>query len=277
MSNRAITIASRNKWALAGAAVLLAFGAENVQAVADQVPAGMSLIPAGTYSPFFAQKSAKASGAPAKTKPVYVDAFWLDNYPVTNRQFLDFVRRHATWRKSQAKAVFADPHYLDHWQSDLRWQASQNGSQPVTNISWFAAEAYCESLGKSLPTTGQWEYALADQGRDKNQVRDKALAWYSSPDPASLPAVGSTGKNGFGIYDMVGLVWEWTQDFNSFMAGAELRDSDGKDRSLFCGNGSSGVKDASDYAAFMRFSLRTSIKASYTTNNLGFRCAKEHP
>ena len=129
-------------------------------------------------------------------------------------------------------------------------------------------------MAKELPTTDQWEYALFDNGRGQEKLKEKIIEWYGRPNQQNLAAVGSTGQNAYGISDLGFLVWEWTQDFNSFLSGADSRDSSGKDANLFCGNGSQ-LGDASNYAAFMRFSFRASLKANYTTANLGFRCAKE--
>ena len=90
------------------------------------------------------------------------------------------------------------------------------------------------------------------------------------------PAVGGPA-NGFGLRDMVGLVWEWTLDFEAYARTGESRDSDGKDSANFCGGGAAGVADATDYPAFMRYSMRASLKADYTADNLGFRCAGDAP
>lgn len=240
-------------------------------AMAAQETKGMELIPAGTFAPFFIRKSDKD----VTSQPMHIDAFWLDAYPVTNQQYKTFVVSHPEWGKSGIKEVFTDPHYLAHWSSDRTWSSPHRGDQPVTNVSWFAAKAYCEAQGKTLPTTDQWEYVLADQGRNQDRVRDRALAWYGQTNQHNIPIVDNTTKNGFGIYAMVGVIWEWTLDFNSSMTGSELRDNDGKDKGMFCGAGSAGVKDATDYASFMRYALRSSLRASYVTDNLGFRCVRE--
>jgi formylglycine-generating enzyme required for sulfatase activity len=144
---------------------------------------------------------------------------------------------------------------------------------PVTQVSWFAANAYCEAQGKSLPTTDQWELALFDRGRNQEKLKQTILAWYGRPNSEKLDDVGKAGTNGYGISDLGILVWEWTEDFNAFLAALDSREG-GADDNLFCGNGSR-MGDASDYAAFMRYSFRSSLKANYTTSNLGFRCAKE--
>lgn len=222
--------------------------------------AAMVTVPGGQYSPFYSQDAAK------QPRPVNVDAFRMDAYPVTRAAFLEFVRKHPQWRKSEVKTIFADDHYLDDWSTDSSFGNDEDGDRPVVSVSWFAAKAYCESLGKSLPTTDQWEYALADGGRNTEAVRSKALAWYATANASQLPPIGSMGRNGYGIYDLVGLVWEWTLDFNAF-ASAD-------DKAFFCGSGSLGSADPSDFAAFMRYSLRASLKSSYTTRNLGFRCVE---
>lgn len=220
----------------------------------------MVAVPAGTYEPFYSQDAAK------KPHPVNVSAFRMDTYPVTHNAFLEFVRWHPEWRKSAVKAIFADNRYLADWRSDLAFKNADDGERPVVNVSWFAAKAYCESVGKMLPTTDQWEYALFDEGRNRQSVKDTALAWYASADAPRLPPVGSTGRNGYGIYDLVGLIWEWTLDFNAFASADDV--------SFFCGGASQGSADASDFAAFMRYSLRASLKSAYTTKNLGFRCVE---
>ena len=70
-------------------------------------------------------------------------------------------------------------------------------------------------------------------------------------------------------------MWEWVDDFNTAMVTGESRGDSALDRDLFCGAGSLGVNDPNDYAAFMRFALRSSLKANNTTTALGFRCARD--
>lgn len=237
----------------------------------------MVLIPGGQYIPFVIQRGDKSKPKiEEKQKLVIVHDFWMDRYPASNQDFLNFVKSNPEWRKSSVKPVFADAHYLADWKSDLSVQQQKKRS-PVTHISWFAAQAYCESLGKELPTTDQWEYVLADQGRDQTMLKEKILAWYGKPHAQTLPMVGGESPNGFGVYDLAGLIWEWTQDFNDLMVGQESRDNGGKDSNLFCGGGSQITNDSANYAAFMRFSFRSSLKAPFTTGDLGFRCAKDVP
>ncbi|WP_041368742.1 formylglycine-generating enzyme family protein [Methylocella silvestris] len=233
----------------------------------------MAQIPAGLYLPFFQANPGKSRDAEISA-PTQVGAFRLDVEPIANRQFLAFVRERPEWRKSQVKPLFADHRYLAKWPSDLQ-VPDEAADEPVTNVSWFAAQAYCEARGLQLPTSEQFEYALADQGRDQAEVAQRSLDWFGSPNPTQLPAIGRGKPNGFGVRDLVGLVWEWTLDANSFISRPELRDPSGKDSAAFCGNGATGVRDAADYPASMRYALRASLKAAYALDNVGFRCAGE--
>lgn len=95
--------------------------------------------------------------------------------------------------------------------------------------------------------------------------------------PAILPAAGLGRPNFYGARDLHGLVWEWVEDFNTAMVTGESRADTGLERDLFCGAGSVGAKDTTDYAAFMRQALRSSLKANNTTTSLGFRCARDLP
>jgi sulfatase modifying factor 1 len=228
---------------------------------------GMASIPGGDYPPFFAK-----DGRTEKEKfaPVHVEGFLLDRNPVTNREFLAFAVKHPEWRRGSVKRLFADKGYLQHWPDDMS-VLPEDMARPVVNVSWFAAEAYCEARGARLPTTDEWEYALYDRGRDRALLQKAMLDWYALP-LSGLPRVG--GKpNGFGIRDMAGVVWEWTDDFNSFIAPGDSRNSD--DKNMFCGGGSLNASDPEDYPAFTRYAFRASIQGGYTEKSLGFRCAKE--
>lgn len=233
-------------------------------------PAGMTRIPEGSYRPFLRDELAAAE--------VAVRAFYLDVYPVTNGDFLEFVRANPRWRRSQVKRIFADEGYLQHWSGDLAFEETL-ARAPVTRVSWFAARAFAEWKGRRLPTTHEWEYAAAGRpggdDADRQGTRAKILRWYAAPTPSELPAVGQDQPNAFGVHDLHGLVWEWVLDFNTARVTGDARGDTGLDRQLFCGAGAQGASDRSDYAAFMRFGFRSSLKAGYTVHHLGFRCAKD--
>ena len=243
---------------------------------------GMVFIPNGAYLAFFINAVVKTPKVPKGNEsvlrtPVAVRSFWMDRYPVTRAEFLRFVVANPKWRRSRVTPLFADDHYLEDWKSDflLNKRAGDDSRAPVTQVSWFAAHAYCEAQGKELPIIDQWEYVAGDLGRNKAAASGSALAWYSKPNAKRIASVDSAPVNGFGVHGLIGLVWEWTLDFNSATVGDESREGGASDGNLFCGNGSQGALDSTDYASFMRYSLRNSLKANYTTKNLGFRCVKE--
>ncbi|MEQ6122125.1 formylglycine-generating enzyme family protein [Reichenbachiella sp. MALMAid0571] len=212
---------------------------------------------------------------------VHIESFFMDIYPVTNREFKEFVIQNDLWEKSKVKQLFADGNYLNHWADNDDYGSSVSGDAPVTNISWFAAKSYCNSKGKRLPTIDEWEYvAMADEtkpdARKDEAYNQKILDWYESSRTFGKE-VGSTFKNYWGIYDLHGLVWEWTQDFNSVLISGESRKDVNSDKNLFCGSATVGANDLMNYAAFMRFAFRGSIKANYAIKNLGFRCAQSIP
>jgi formylglycine-generating enzyme required for sulfatase activity len=230
----------------------------NGAAMADQAK-----IAGGVFTPLYG--SAK--------KPVKVSPFSMDVTPVTNEDFLKFVNSHPEWAKSSVSPIFAEANYLHHWTSPTELGPGAIPDGPVVNVSWFSAKAFCESKGMRLPTVNEWEY-VASRPIPGADVRKVILEWYSVPTPDVLPSVKSGFKNSSGVLNLHGLIWEWTLDFNSAMVTGESRADGSLDKSLFCGAGSASASDKSDYAAFLRFGLRSSLKAKYTVNNLGFRCVK---
>lgn len=228
-----------------------------------------SEIEGGTYIPLYGNDSL----------PVSVKDFKLDNYPVTNKDYQKFVLENPKWKKSEVKALFADGRYLDHWKNDTELKPGELKEAPVTNVSWFAAKEYCKCQGKRLPTIDEWEYvARADKetadARKKDGYNEFILSWYEKP-KSFHQKIGSTYKNYWGVYDMHGLVWEWTSDFNSVIISGETRRDENKGNNLFCGSAAIGSSDLMNYAAFMRYAFRSSVKGNYSIRNLGFRCASD--
>jgi len=224
-------------------------------------PSPLAEIPAGAWRPFYPGKD---------EPPVYeVAAFRLEAHAVTNRQYQAFVKANPAWRRSQAPSLFADEQYLAHWSDDLTFPPGA-GETPVTNVSWFAARAYAAWIGRRLPSVAEWELAAAGSGPD---AAEKILAWYSAPSPPLPAPVGGGMPNEFGAHDLHGLVWEWVDNFNDALITGESRADSGLERDLFCGSGSVGAADPSDYASFMRYAFRSSLQASFCVKNLGFRCA----
>jgi formylglycine-generating enzyme required for sulfatase activity len=114
---------------------------------------------------------------------------------------------------------------------------------------------------------------MPDARTDKS-YNQYILDWYEKPKTNTNP-IGQTFKNYYGVYDLHGLVWEWTSDFSSILLTGESRNDVKTDKDLFCGTGSINATDLMNYAAFMRYAFRGSVKAHYSIKNLGFRCMRE--
>ena len=234
-------------------------------------PPGMTLIPAGRFQPLFRSEN--------EPREIPVAAFFLDVHPVTNAEYLEFLRTHPRWQRSRVAPLFADPDYLRTWTGDLEPGPQASSNAPVTHVSWFAAKAYASWRGKRLPTVAEWERAAAasplrPDGQNDPEFGREIRRWSSTPTPPRLAEVGRGRANFHGAHDLHGLVWEWVADFNTAMVTGDARGDTGLDRQLFCGAGAAGAKDGENFPAFMRYGFRSSLQAHYTVHNLGFRCAR---
>ncbi|WP_165008360.1 formylglycine-generating enzyme family protein [Neisseria yangbaofengii] len=229
--------------------------------------AEMATVEAGSYRPLYLKKD---------TPMIHVRSFKIDKYPVTNAEFAEFVKKHPQWQKGKANKKQVEPTYLKHWNrtgSNAYAPKPNEMKHPVTNVSWFAANAYCTAQGKRLPTIDEWELAGLASATQKNGSNEESynrtiLDWYADGGRNGLRNVGMGKPNYYGLYDMHGLIWEWTEDFNS-----SLLNSGSADSSMFCSGASLGSTDPTNYAAFLRFGIRTSLQSKYGLHNLGFRCA----
>lgn len=222
-------------------------------------------LPAGTLNSVLARDTDR--------EPTPVAAFRLRETPVTRAEFRRFLAQHPEWQPGRAPAVFAGTGYLQH---DL-----DDSAAPVTEVSWFAAQAYCEAEGGRLPTWYEWEYAAAADPTRTDARGDPAwlariLGWYARPANGPLPAVGGQA-NVYGVRDLHGLVWEWVDDFNALLVNADSRSAADSDRLKFCGAGAIDLQDRQNYAVLMRIALLSSLSAADSTGSLGFRCAQEIP
>lgn len=181
---------------------------------------GMSLIPAGDYwmgrVHYFLPDALgwferdRQDDFPAHR--VYIDAFHIDLYEITNQLYARYLAANPSIRKPW------------HWPGG-RIPAGEE-QVPVYNVDWYEAAGYCTWAGKRLPTEAEWEKA-ARGGLDRTQ-----FAWKSEPASAKAPRrgggpklanldskgpveVGKYPANAYGVYDMIGNVWEWTSDWYS--------------------------------------------------------------
>lgn len=228
------------------------------------------VIPAGSIT------SVLANDASLGATPV--GAFAIRATPVTNGEFLSYVKAHRGWQRGRTPTIFADTSYLNGWSSPTLPGEASRTRQPVTSVSWFAAQAFCESEGARLPTWVEWEYvAAADETRTDARSdpawRARILSWYSRSSSKPLDAVGGAA-NVYGVRDVHGLIWEWVDDFNALLVSADSRNQGDPDKLQFCGAGAISLKDRDNYAVLMRIALLSSLNAADTTNNLGFRCAR---
>ena len=117
--------------------------------------------------------------------PAPVPAFSMRATPVTKGEFRRFVEASPEWQRDHVPATFADAGYLHDWRGALVVGDPTADAQPVVNVSWFAAEAYCEGEGARLPTWLEWEYVAASDATRRDARGDPAwrariLGWYST-------------------------------------------------------------------------------------------------
>jgi len=196
---------------------------------------------------------------------VYLDAYYIDVYEVTNEMYAKFLK--ATNHKP--------PKYWD----DPRYNDPQ---QPVVGVTWEDAKAYCDWAGKRLPTEAEWEKAA------RGGLIGKRFPWGddASHDYANYAGtvgtdiwgysapVGKFAPNGYGLYDMAGNVFEWCADWyeKDYYSKSPTKNPTGPS------SGKTRVVRGGGYGYTANF-LRVSDRfGSYFPSNaypfVGFRCAK---
>jgi formylglycine-generating enzyme required for sulfatase activity len=210
---------------------------------------------------------------------VYIDSFWMDKYEVTSEKYARFAE--ATGRRKPF-----------HWVGGKIPAAMEKF--PVYNVTWDDAVAYCKFVGKRLPTEAEWERAarggvektmfpwgneLAQQrGRQGGEESDSAessakRARYGYPNGAA--PVGSYAPNGFGLYDMIGNVWEWVNDWYDqyYYSITPDKNPPGPESGLYRVIRGGGWSDYDERILALYY--RNFTNSDLPSNTVGFRCAKQ--
>ena len=249
----------------------------------------MVLIPAGEFQMGSNDKDASNDEQPVHT--VYLDAFYMDKNPVTNAEFKIFLNANPDWCKSplfkmSISKSFHNGFYLQHW--DKNDYPADKADHPVVHVSWYAAMAYAEWVGKRLPTEAEWEKAARGGKRDILYPWGNAIkpqdANYDENMKGTTP-IGNYPANAYGLYDMAGNVLEWCLDqydrkYYQISPRENPISGESKDKILRY------YKEVStdrvfrggswlNAAANIRVAARYRYKPAFTSPLNGFRCVKD--
>ncbi|XP_072502967.1 inactive C-alpha-formylglycine-generating enzyme 2 isoform X2 [Notamacropus eugenii] len=246
-------------------------------------------LPGGTFQ--MGTNSPDGKDGEGPTRQVTVKPFAIDKYPVTNRDFREFVRQ----KKYQTEAESFGWSFVfeDLVSDELKKKVTQKlepagpGSGirerldfPVLHVSWNDAQAFCAWRGKRLPTEEEWEFAARGGLKGRvypwgNQFQvNRSNLWQGKFPQADTAEDGFHGaspvdafppQNNYGLYDLMGNVWEWTAS----TYGSPIP---GQDRKVL--RGASWIDTAEGSANHRaRVTTRMGNTPDSASDNLGFRCA----
>ena len=196
---------------------------------------------------------------------VYLDAFYIDIHEVTNAQYKQFVDENPEWSKKTSHNRYYESRYLARWHGTN--YPIGKGNHPVVYVSWYAAMAYAEWVGKRLPTEAEWEKAARGGLAGQN-----FLAW--TPTGISAP-------NPYGLHGVVDRVWEWCLDeYDRPFYKNSLRENPvaggGSIKQLTNGftsvRRSRVVRGGSCYDGYARRVDRSNTHPAGTYSHISFRC-----
>ena len=206
-------------------------------------------------------------------RKIKLPGFHIDQFEVTNEKYKEFV-------------IATKRHPPQDWMNGTYPQ--EKAHYPVIYVNWYDADAYCRWMGKRLPNEEEWEkaargpegleYPWGNTFNPKMARIATASVMYSSPGPVGELA---DGKSPYGVYDMIGNVWEWTDAFyNAYPGNNAVNEKFGKQlrvtRGLsFMSVGHFGAEEYLKVAAIVsRPSFRSFDFPTSRLGDVGFRCAK---
>jgi formylglycine-generating enzyme required for sulfatase activity len=230
--------------------------------------------------------SDEGSDAERPVREIHLESFCMDEAPVTNSRFARFVAE--TGYQSTAEETGGAWGYHDGKYTlieSLSWRSYATPDRehhPVVLVSWHDARAFAAWAGKQLPTEAQWEKAarggLISQRYpwgDQPPVSQCGFAQATSEFPATS-MVKSFSPNPYGLYDMVGNVWQWCADpygpYHDSGVGVPATDPERKAIKVRRGGAWNVIQPFR-----LRCSNRGAMDALSAVPNLGFRCVAKSP
>ncbi len=178
--------------------------------------------------------------------------FEMMDKPVTVAQFRD-------WASSSRRKLPTQP----------KWSADD---VPVVNVTWDEAIAFCSAFPGRLPTEIEWEYAARAGSPAARYGEIDSIAWYAGNSDKRAHPVGRKAPNAFGLYDMLGNVWEWNADvFRSQPGSGEEDTTQGGPADMRSLRGGSWRNKAKQ----IRVSNRGRLSPDDREDDDGFRCVRE--
>ena len=233
----------------------------------------MVCIPAGYFEQ--GNESIDAMDNERSLQQVYLDAYWIDQFPVTCGAYRSFIQSggyqdskwwsQAGWQWLQKNSV-TEPLY---WQNDPTYD-----DHPVCGVNWFEADAYTRFVGKRLPTEAEWEKAASWNSGDQSLAGISKSATYpwgnEPPDPTRChhaQKLGTSpvyshpkGQSHAGCHDLLGNVWEWTASWFDGYNGFESYPYPAYSQAYF--DGSHHVLKGGSWATYP-WALRSSFRNWY--------------
>jgi len=178
----------------------------------------MVLIPMGTFTRGAEGADSKANSDETPARKIFLKAYYIDKYEVSNAQFAAFIEAKGYFRPE----LWSREGWLWRQSGRTMWMEAIRTGGPGTalaGVSWYEADAYCRWAEKRLPTEAEWEKAARG---DQPRVYPWGASWgpeYAHAD-SSGPSLGPVtvgsypqGVSPYGIHDMAGNVLEWTADW----------------------------------------------------------------
>jgi len=197
---------------------------------------------------------------------VFVDKFKIDKREVTVKEYSSCV--------SDGKcSVPGSGEQCSYYSND--------DDLPINCVNWFQADAFCKWKGKRLPTDAEWEKAARGGTETVYSCGDESfclddIAWYAKNSDNKLHPVGTKEPNGYGLFDMLGNVWEWVHDWynvNYYEQSSE-NNPEGPDSGstrILRGGGALGWLSDEEY---LRSSYKCHTSPANGWEHDGFRCAQ---
>lgn len=158
----------------------------------------------------------------SQARPIEIAAFAIAPHLVTVSEYAQFIvdggyDDPAWWSEDGWAWRIDEDAESPRFYGETEWQAYLAPNQPIVGVSWFEADAYANYRGARLPSEDEWERcARANDGRDYpwgNRWNKEACGHRGyGPRHTSPIGVFPAGQSPFGLTDMVGNVWQWTED-----------------------------------------------------------------